>query len=57
MRSASRIYWGDSDPDYIQARTVMEETRLELRPRVLNPKWLESMKKHGYKGEEILRSL
>lgn len=42
---------GDStNPERIKTRTVGEETRFELRSRVFNPKWIESMKEHGYKG-------
>jgi cobaltochelatase CobN len=42
---------GDSsNPERIKTRTVSEETRFELRSRVFNPKWIESMKAHGYKG-------
>lgn len=42
---------GDStNPQRIKTRTVSEETRFELRSRVFNPKWIDSMKEHGYKG-------
>jgi cobaltochelatase CobN len=42
---------GDSsNPERIKTRTVSEETRFELRSRVFNPKWIASMKEHGYKG-------
>lgn len=42
---------GDSsDPARVRVRTLDEETRHIFRARVLNPKWIESMKRHGYKG-------
>lgn len=42
---------GDSsDPERVKTRTVSEEVKFELRSRILNPKWIESMKEHGYKG-------
>ncbi|MBC3803102.1 cobaltochelatase subunit CobN [Acetobacterium fimetarium] len=42
---------GDSsNPERIKTRTVSEGTRFELRSRVFNPKWIASMKEHGYKG-------
>lgn len=42
---------GDSaDPNRPKVRTTFEETRHIFRARLLNPKWLEGMKRHGYKG-------
>jgi cobaltochelatase CobN len=42
---------GDSsDPRRVALRTTQEETKHVLRSRLLNPKWLEGMKRHGYKG-------
>jgi len=42
---------GDSsDPRRVALRTTGEETRHVLRSRLLNPKWLEGLKRHGYKG-------
>ncbi|MCL0058121.1 cobaltochelatase subunit CobN [Dehalococcoidia bacterium] len=44
-------YCGDnSDPDRVKIRSTAEETKHIFRARVLNPKWIESMKRHGYKG-------
>jgi cobaltochelatase CobN len=34
----------------LSVRTLSEELGRSLRVRVLNPNWIESMKKHGYKG-------
>ncbi|OPY50762.1 MAG: cobaltochelatase subunit CobN [Methanosaeta sp. PtaU1.Bin060] len=46
-----RSYCGDSsDPDRVKARSTVEETKHIFRARILNPKWIESMKRHGYKG-------
>jgi len=42
---------GDSsDPRRVAVRTTQEETKHILRSRLINPKWLEGMKRHGYKG-------
>jgi cobaltochelatase CobN len=46
-----RSYCGDSsDPDRVKTRSTVEETKHVFRARILNPKWIESMKRHGYKG-------
>jgi len=48
-------YSGDgSDPDRVKVRSVAEETKHIFRARILNPKWIESMKQHGYKGASDL---
>ncbi len=48
---APKAYIGDSSEiERVKTRTVAEEARHEFRARVFNPKWIESMKKHGYKG-------
>ncbi|WP_448382144.1 cobaltochelatase subunit CobN [Desulfosoma sp.] len=42
---------GDSaDPKRVKIRTTFEEAKHVLRSRLVNPKWLEGMKRHGYKG-------
>jgi cobaltochelatase CobN len=44
-------YYGDTrDRDRVEVRTVAEEVRRVVRARLLNPKWIEGMKRHGYKG-------
>lgn len=44
-------YFGDSqDPARPVVRDLKEETLRVFRSRVVNPKWIESIKKHGYKG-------
>ena len=46
-----RHYFGDShDPDRAQVRDLKEETLRVFRSRVVNPKWLASIRRHGYKG-------
>ncbi len=48
-------YSGDgSDPDRVKIRSTAEETKHIFRARILNPKWIESMKRHGYKGASDL---
>ena len=44
-------YFGDSqNPAWPVVRDLKEETLRVFRSRVVNPKWIESIKKHGYKG-------
>jgi len=44
-------YFGDSqNPAHPVVRDLKEETLRVFRSRVVNPKWIESIKKHGYKG-------
>ncbi|MBF4998103.1 cobaltochelatase subunit CobN [Nocardia sp. BSTN01] len=44
-------YIGDSTrPDAVRTRTLSEETTRVFRSRVVNPRWLEAMRRHGYKG-------
>jgi cobaltochelatase CobN len=46
-----RTYVGDSSrPDAARVRDLREEALRVYRSRVVNPKWLESIKQHGYKG-------
>jgi cobaltochelatase CobN len=42
---------GDSaDPGRVRMRTTFEEAKHVLRSRLVNPKWLAGVKRHGYKG-------
>ena len=42
---------GDSaDPSRPKTRSLAEEARRVFRSRVANPKWIEAMQRHGYKG-------
>ncbi|HXH01823.1 MAG TPA: cobaltochelatase subunit CobN [Candidatus Competibacteraceae bacterium] len=44
-------YHGDhSQPEAPRIRTLKEEINRVLRARVVNPKWIEGVKRHGYKG-------
>ena len=46
-----RQFFGDSaDPNRVKNRDLQDEARRVFRSRVVNPKWIESMKRHGYKG-------
>lgn len=45
------IYFGDhSRPDNPKVKTLKEELLKVYRSRVVNPKWIEGVKRHGYKG-------
>ena len=49
---------GDSsDPSNPKLRTLAEEGKFIYRSRVLNPKWLEGLKKHGYRGVQEVTNL
>ncbi|MDO4908555.1 MAG: cobaltochelatase subunit CobN [Corynebacterium sp.] len=44
-------YIGDSTrQETVTTRTLFEESRRVFRARVVNPRWINAMKKHGYKG-------
>ncbi|GII96978.1 cobaltochelatase subunit CobN [Sinosporangium siamense] len=44
-------YIGDSTrPDAVRTRSLSEETARIFRARVVNPRWLTAMRRHGYKG-------
>jgi cobaltochelatase CobN len=44
-------YLGDStSPDAVRTRTLAEETARVFRARVVNPRWVTAMQRHGYKG-------
>ncbi|NUO33822.1 MAG: cobaltochelatase subunit CobN, partial [Dermatophilaceae bacterium] len=46
-----KAYVGDSTtPDAVRTRTLTEETARVFRARVVNPRWIAAMRKHGYKG-------
>ncbi len=49
--SSPEAYVGDSAvPDTVKTRTLQEETHRVFRARVVNPKWIAAMQRHGYKG-------
>ncbi|MCX6468478.1 MAG: cobaltochelatase subunit CobN [Corynebacteriales bacterium] len=44
-------YIGDSTrPESVRTRTLAVETARVFRARVINPRWLDAMRRHGYKG-------
>jgi cobaltochelatase CobN len=49
--AAPQAYVGDStSPDAVRTRTLSEETARVFRARVVNPRWISAMQRHGYKG-------
>ncbi len=49
--TAPRAWFGDSaDPAEPMVRSLKEEATRVVRSRVLNPKWIDAMRNHGYKG-------
>ncbi|MGY1608188.1 cobaltochelatase subunit CobN [Geodermatophilus sp. SYSU D00700] len=49
--AAPRAYVGDSTrPEQVRTRSLTEETSRVFRARVVNPRWLAAMRRHGYKG-------
>jgi cobaltochelatase CobN len=46
-----KAWFGDSaDPAHPVVRSLAEEAARVVRTRVVNPKWIEAMQRHGYKG-------
>jgi cobaltochelatase CobN len=46
-----RQFFGDSaDPQRPRVRDLADEARRVFRSRVVNPRWLTSIQRHGYKG-------
>ncbi|HEY5848015.1 MAG TPA: cobaltochelatase subunit CobN, partial [Microlunatus sp.] len=46
-----KAYVGDStNADAVRTRTLSEETARVFRARVVNPRWIAAMQRHGYKG-------
>jgi len=46
-----KAWFGDSsDPARPRVRSLAEEAARVVRTRVLNPKWIAAMGRHGYKG-------
>ena len=49
--SQPKAWFGDSaDPARPRVRSLAEEVARVVRTRVVNPKWIEAMTRHGYKG-------
>jgi cobaltochelatase CobN len=48
---APAAYIGDSTrPESVRTRSLSEEPSRVFRARVVNPRWLAAMRRHGYKG-------
>jgi cobaltochelatase CobN len=48
---APRAWFGDTaDPAAPAVRALEEEAARVVRSRVVNPKWITAMRRHGYKG-------
>jgi cobaltochelatase CobN len=46
-----KAYYGDTrDTKNVGVRDLSDEVRRVVRSKLLNPKWIEGMKQHGYKG-------
>jgi cobaltochelatase CobN len=53
-----RSYCGNSsDPSRTKIKDVREETARIMRARIMNPKWFEGLKVHGYKGAQEISSM
>jgi cobaltochelatase CobN len=49
--TAPLAYVGDSTrPELVRTRSLLEESARVFRSRVVNPRWIEAMRRHGYKG-------
>jgi cobaltochelatase CobN len=49
--ASPEAYVGDSaTPDQVKTRSLSEETHRVFRARVVNPRWMSAMRRHGYKG-------
>lgn len=45
------------NPDHPVTRTVAREAARVVRSKVLNPKWLEGLKRHGFKGAQEISAM
>lgn len=53
-----QAYSGNSsDPSRTKIKNVNEETARIMRARIMNPKWFEGLKKHGYKGAQEIAAM
>ncbi|MCW7079575.1 MAG: magnesium chelatase subunit H [Candidatus Methanospirare jalkutatii] len=44
------LYGDTRNEENVEVRTLADEIRRVVRTKLLNPKWIEGMKRHGYKG-------
>jgi len=50
-----KTYYGDTrEPEHVEVRDLSDEIRRVVRTKLLNPKWIEGMKRHGYKGASTI---
>lgn len=49
-REPTALFGDSSNPESPQVRSLAEEARRVFRARVANPKWLDGVRAHGYKG-------
>lgn len=48
-------YYGDTrDPELVEVRTLAEEVTRVVRTKLLNPKYIDGLKEHGYAGASEL---
>lgn len=46
-----KTYYGDTrEPEHVEVRDMADEVRRVVRTKLLNPQWIDGMKRHGYKG-------
>ena len=46
-----KTYYGDTrEPEAVEVHDMADEIRRVVRTKLLNPKWIEGQKRHGYKG-------
>jgi len=55
-RNGVPVYVGDQTRGDATVRTLGEQVALETRTRMLNPKWVEGMLRHGYEGVRQIES-
>ncbi len=49
-RQPAAMFGDTSDPSRPRVRSLAEEAARVVRTRVVNPKWIAAMQRHGYKG-------
>ncbi|HEX8760090.1 MAG TPA: cobaltochelatase subunit CobN [Pseudonocardiaceae bacterium] len=49
-RSPAALVGDSAVPHAVKTRSLAEETRRVFRSRVVNPRWITAMQRHGYKG-------
>lgn len=49
-KSPDLLFGDSSDPTRARVRSFREEARRVYRTRVVNPRWIKSVMRHGYKG-------